>query len=330
MNNRRKLIVALGAGALVAPFASFAQQQDKVWRVGILGSRRRPVSSDPDFIGRLTQGMRDLGYVEGKNLTVELRFGDGKYERLLGLAAELVRLNVDAIVTQGTPATSAAQKATTTVPIVHGSISDPVGSGFARSLARPGGNITGLSNLAGDFGPKHFEMLRAMVPRLSRVAVLMNPANPGHAMILKTVQAAAQKSGIKIMPVRVRAAQDIENAFSTMARENVKAVIVARDAIVSQQLRQIAELSAKNHLASIGANREYPAAGGLMSYGANDLDQWRRAATYVDKIFKGAKPGDLPVEQPTIFELVINGKTAKALGLKIPQSLLISADKVIE
>jgi putative ABC transport system substrate-binding protein len=330
MNTRRKLIIALGAGALTAPFGSFAQQQGKIWRVGFLALRSPTASIPVASYGAFLQGMRELGYVEGKNLIIERRLAEGKVERLPDLAAELVQLKVDVIVTAGAQPTSAAHKATTTIPIVMGNSIDPVGSGFIVSLARPGGNITGLSNLIGDLSPKHFEMLRSMVPKLSRVAILMNPTNSGHAMILKTVQTAAQKSGVKILPVQARSPQEIESAFSTMTKHNAEAVIVANDAFLNQQRRQIAELAAKNRLASVAAVREYVEAGGLMSYGPNFVESYRRAATYVDKIFKGAKPGDLPVEQPTKFELVINHKTAKALGLTIPQSLLISADKVIE
>ena len=313
------------------PVCSFAQQQGKVWRVGFLSQRRHVDFLDSDYYyGPFRQGMRELGYVEGKNLVIEWRSAEGKFERLPDLAAELVQLKVDVIVTAGTPAISAAQKATTTIPIVMGSAGDPVGSGFVKSLARPGGNITGLSNMVVDLGPKHLEMLRSMVPKLSRVAVLVNPSNSSHATILKSVQAAAQKTNIKVLPAEARTPQEIESAFSTMTQGNVGAVLVAIDAFFIQQGRQIAELAAKHRLPSMSASREYVEAGGLMSYGQNLADNYRRAATYVDKILKGAKPGDLPVEQPTKFELIINGKTAKALGLTIPQSLLISADKVIE
>jgi len=330
MNNRRKLLVALGAGALVAPFCSFAQQQGKVWRVGFLTPRIRPDSLDSDIFGAFSNGMRELGYVDGKNLVIEWRFADGHYERLPELAAELVRLKVDVIVVAGAATTSAAQKATTTIPIVLGSSIDPVGSGFAKSLARPGGNITGLSNLTGDLGPKHLEMLLSMVPKLSRVAVLMNPGNSAHANILKTIQSAAQRTNAMILPAEARTAPELESAFSAMTQGKAGAVIVPRDGLFIQQARQIAELSAKKRLPCIATFREYVEAGGLMSYGPSLTDLFRRAATYVDKIFKGAKPGDLPVEQPTKFELVINRKSAKALGLTIPQSLLISADKVID
>ena len=330
MNNRRKLIVALGASSLAAPFGSFAQQQGKVWRVGFLTQRSRPDFLDSDIFGEFPRGMRELGYVEGKNLAIEWRFADGKVERLPGLAEELVQLQVDVIVAAGTPSTSAAQKATTTIPIFMVIVNDPVGSGFAKSLARPGGNITGLSNLTTDLGPKHLEMLINIVPRLSRVAILLNPTNSGHAAMRKNIEAAAQKTNIKILPVEARTPQEIENAFPMITKERAGAVILAQDAIIYQQRRQLAELAAKHRLPSIAVIREFAEAGGLMNYGPSFGDICRRAATYVDKIFKGSKPGNLPVEQPTTFELFINGKTAKALGLKIPQSLLISADKVIE
>jgi putative ABC transport system substrate-binding protein len=211
-----------------------------------------------------------------------------------------------------------------------GSTGDPVGSGFVKNLARPGGNITGITNLITEVAPKYLEMLRSMLPRLSRVAVLLNPANSAHGAILKSVQSAAQRAGMTILPEEARAPEEIDSAFSRMARQNAGAVYVVQDSLFTQQRRQIVELEAKHRLPSITAPREHPEAGGLMSYGPNYADNYRRAATYVDKIFKGAKPADLPVEQPTKFELIINGKTAKALGLTIPQSLLISADKVIE
>ncbi len=332
MNNRRKFLVALGAGALTVPFGSVAQQQVKVWHVGFLSTQRRPNSIESHAYGAFVQGMRELGYLEGKNLVIEWRFADNKLERLPGLAGELVQLKVDVIVTGGTPAASAAQKATATIPVVMGSAGDPVGSGLIKSLARPGGNITGLTNISVDLSPKHLEMLSNMVPKLSRVAVLLNPNNQSNASTLKGIQAAAQKINKTILPVEARTPQEIENAFSVMSQEHAGAVIVAQDALfaVVGQRRQIAELAMKNRLPSIGAGREYAEDGGLMSYGANFRSIYLRAATYVDKIFRGAKPADLPVEQPTKFELVINGKTAKVLGLTIPQSLLIMADKVIE
>jgi putative ABC transport system substrate-binding protein len=330
MNNRRKLLVALGASALAAPFGSFAQQQGKVWRVGFLALRQVAISDSDYYYGPFRQGMRKLGYVEGKNLIIEWRSADGKSERLPGLAVELVQLKVDVIVAGGTQATSTAQKATTTIPIVMGSIGDPVAGGFVKSLAHPGGNITGVSNIASNIGPKQLEMLLSMVPKLSRVAILVNPDNSALTTALKNVQATAQRTGVTILAFEARTPQEIENAFSQMTRQKAGGLIVTRDASLNQQVRQIAELAAKNRLPTIAGLREYVEAGGLMSYGTNLADQYRRAATYVDKILKGAKPADLPVEQPTKLELVINRKTAKALGLTIPQPLLISADKVIE
>ena len=330
MNNRRKLIIALGAGALGASFRLLAQPQAKVWRVGFLALPSRPASFDSHFYGAFVQGMRELGYVEGKNLIVEWRFADGKAERLSSMAAELVQMRVDVILAGNTTAVRAAQKSTATIPIVMGTVGDPVGYGFVKSLAHPGGNITGPSSLAGDLGPKHLEMLLSMVPKLSRVAVLVNPSNPNHTMNLKKVEAVAQGTRVKILPVEASTPQEIENAFSVMTREKAGAVIMVGDAVFSQQVRQIAELATKHRLPSIYVGGEYVEAGGLMSYGQSFAERFRRAATYVDKIFKGAKPGDIPVEQPTKFELFINGRTAKALGLTIPQSLLISADKVIE
>jgi putative ABC transport system substrate-binding protein len=330
MNVRRKLIVALGAGALAAPFRAFAQPQGKVWRVGFLSTRRIEIADSDFAYGSFRQGMRELGYVEGKNLVIEWRSAEGKTERLPALAAELVRLKLDLIVAAGTPGVAAAQKATTAIPIVMASILDPVGSGFVASLARPGGNITGLKNFFGDLGPKHLEMLRSVAPKLTRVAMLLNPSNAGMAAVLKGVQAAAQKIGVTILSFDAESPREIESAFSNMAQKKSGAVIVVADAVFNTQVSQIADLATKNRLPSICAIREYAEAGGLMSYGNSLGNDYRRAATYVDKIFKGAKPADLPVEQPTRFELFINGKTAKTLGLKIPQSLLIMADKVLE
>ena len=329
MTTRRKLLVVLGA-ALAAPLASFAQQPGKIWRIGFLAPRSRPTSAEPDVYSAFPQGMRQLGYIEGKNFVIEWRFADGKFERLPGLAAELVQMKVDVIVAAGTVATQVAQRATTTIPIVIAASLDPVGSGFVKSLTRPGGNITGLSLATSDFSPKHLELLMTVAPKLSRVAVLVNPDNSAHPALLKSVQAAAQKLGVQVLPVSARTPEDIERGFSMMKRERAEAVIVATDAFFFLQRRQIAELALRLRLASMATNRQHAEAGDLMSYGQNVADFYRRAATFVDKILKGAKPGELPIEQPTIFELVINRKTAKALGLTIPQELLLRADRVIE
>jgi len=330
VNNRRKLVFALGAGAVGVPFTSFAQQQGKVWRVGFLAQRHLDFVDSDFSYGPFRQGMRELGYVEGKNLVMEWRSAEGKSELLPGLAAELVRLNVDALAASGTPATVAAQKATTTIPIIMIAVADPVANGLVKSLARPGGNTTGNSGVFADLGPTLLEILFDMVPKLSSVAILKNPSNPGQDTMLKNIQPAAQKFGVKILPVEARTPQDIEQAFSTMAREKSGAVIVLQNPLFQQQKSQIVKLAAEHRLPTTTMYREYVEAGGLMSYGANLKSIYRRAASYVDKVLKGAKPGDIPVEQPTLFELVINVKTAKALGLKIPNSILVRADKVIE
>ena len=330
MNNRRKMIIALGAAALASPFTPRAQPQTKIWRVGFLALRRVNFVDTDYSYGPFRQRMRELGYVEGKNLVIEWRSAEGKSERLGALAAELVQINVDLIVTAGNPAVAAAQKATTTIPIVIGNSTDPVGAGFVASLARPGGNITGLSNIADDISPKYLEMLISMVPKLSRVAVLLDLSSSSQAKVLNNVRAAAKTAKVTVLPFDARNPEGIEQAFSLMKKDKAGAVIVVSNGLFVQQASQIAELAAKHRLPSISGYREYADAGVMVSYGPSFAENYRRIATYVDKIFKGAKPGDLPVEQPTKFELFINGKTAKALGLKIPQSLLISADKVIE
>ena len=328
---RRTLLRAMLAGIALAPLASLAQQQDKVRRIGFLALRSRSTPANPDVnYDAFVQGMRELGYVEGKNLIIEWRFADGKYERLPDLAAELMRMKVEVIVTPGTPATQAAQRATSTIPNVFPVVDDPVGSGFAASLARPGSNITGLSVFIVDVSPKYLELLRIMIPTLSRVAILVNPGNTSHPPLLKSVQATAQQMGIKILPVDARTPEEIERAFAIMTRERAEAVIVPGDGFFTGQMRQFGALTVKNRMPSIFPYRGHVAAGGLMSYGQNLVDFYRRAATYVDKILKGAKPGELPIEQPTRIHFAINRKTADALGLTIPNEILLRADEVIE
>ena len=328
MNTRRRIVLALGAGALAAPLASFAQQKPpKVARIGILGAGSASVWASR--VEALRAGLRDLGYVEGKNIVIEYRWAEGKYERLPGLAAELVRLKVDVIVAVGTPAIQAAQRATTSIPIVMAVTADPVGSGFVASLSRPGGNITGLSSLNVDVSSKYLELLRAAVPKLSRVAVLVNPGHLLHPDFLKQVQAAAKTTGVNVSPVQASTASQIEAALGAMTRERAGALIVLPDPFYLTQAPRIAELAAQNRLPTMFWSRESVEAGGLMSYGQYLAEHYRRAAYYVDKILKGVKPADLPVEQSTKFELVINRKTAKALGLATPQSLLVRADEVI-
>ena len=325
--DRRAFTRIVAGGFLATALPAHAQQQGKVWRVGFLSPTTASLSSQNT--GAFLKGMRELGYVEGKNLVIEWRFLDGKFERLPDLAAELVQLKVDVIVAAGSTAIAATQKATTTIPIVMATAGDPVGSGFVKSLARPGGNITGLSTMGGDIGAKLLDLLRSVVPKLSRVAVLVTPTTT-YGAISQSVQAAAKKVGVKTLVAEARTAQEIENAFSMMVREKADAVIVGAPTIFAQQRRQVAELATKYRIPSMFGDRVNVEAGGLMSYGQKVPDLYLRSATYVDKILKGAKPGDLPVEQPVTFELVVNLKTAKALGLTIPQTILLRADEVIQ
>ncbi len=330
MTTRRRFLIALGAGVLVAPRRALAQQQPKVARIGFLYFASRQSAVDNGRYNAFVQGMRELGYVEGTNLVIEARFADGKPERLPALAAELVRLKVDVIVTQGTTPLRALHHATTTIPIVSPLTADPVGDGFAASLARPGGNVTGLSTSAGDLGPKRLDLLRAAVPKLSRVAVLVNPANPGHPPQLQRLMSAAQTVDIQLVLAEAGTVQEIEREFAMMTKKRANAAIIFPDGFFNQELRPIAAQALKHRLPSISGSREYADAGGLMAYGPNLHDNFRRAAVYVDKILKGAKPGDLPFEQPTRYSLVINHKTATALGLTIPQALLRQADEIIQ
>ena len=281
-------------------------------------------------MGAFIRGLRDLGYVEGKNFVIEWRFADGNYQRLPALAGELVGLNVDVLVTGGTAANGALQKATTTIPIVNATMSDPVGNGFAKSLTHPGGNITGLALATTDMSPKHVELLRLIVPKLTSLGVLVNLGNFAHPAVAKSITTNAQRLGIKVRILDARNADGLTRNFSIMKQERTEAVIAVVDAFFISQRREIAELALKNNLPSMFSAQEHVEAGGLMSYGQNLADHYRRAAAYVDKIFKGAKPGNLPIEQPAVFSLTINSKTAKALGLAIPQELLLRADKVIE
>ncbi len=329
MNIRRRPLIATVTALLTAPGIAFAQATNKVWRIGFLAPRKiSDADKDPHF-GVFRPAMRELGYVEGMNLFIEWRFADGKVERLPGLARELVDLKVDVIVAAATSSTLAAQKATTTIPIVMVNVGDPVFQGFARSLSHPGGNITGLSIMSAEFGPKHLEMLLGAAPKVSLVSVLINLEVSANGVLLKEVEAAAAKRNVKVLPVEARTPEEIDKAFGAMVKEKSQALIVAQHPLFIQQCRQIAELAATYRMASISGFREYAEVGGLISHGANNADGFRRSASYVGKILKGAKPADLPVEQPTRLELVLNRKTAKALGLTIPQSLLLRADEVI-
>jgi len=306
-----------------------AQPADPI-QIGLL--RLGNAASSERYLEAFRQGLREHGYVEGKNLALRLRYADGSVERLAALAAELVKLDVRIIVTTDTPATIAARQATTTIPIVFTTSADPVGIGLVASLAHPGGNITGLSNLAADVSSKHVELLAAVVPRLSLIAVFTNPANPAHRLILSSVQAACDRAGIKSLPFGASTPEKIDDAFAAMAKNHVGAVIIGLDPFFSQQRRQIAELLIKYRLPSIASNADYVDSEPpmLMSYGQDVADHWRRAATYCDKILKGARPGDLPVEQSDTLRLVINVRAAKDLGITVPYSILLRTDRVIE
>ena len=317
-------IVALALHLLAAPLAAAAQQPAKVARIGILGETRGPQWET------FRQGLRDLGYIEGQTIVLEWRWSEGRVEQFPALAADLVRLGVDIIVTEGGLASLAAKKATSAIPIVMAISADPVGIGLVPSLARPGGNITGMASLSPDLGAKQMEMLKEILPGLRRLAVLGNPAMPAHGLMLKEIEAAARTLRVDLHLVAARDATELDDAFLAMNRAHVRALIVMASPTFDAHQRRLADLTLKSRLPAAYNKTLFAEAGGLMAYGAVYLDFFRRAAAYVDKILKGAKPGDLPVEQPTKFELVINLKTAKALGLTIPQSVLIRADQVIQ
>ena len=338
MNQRRKILVALGAGTFVTPFA--ARAQGKVWRVGYLGLGSH--ASSALYEAELAHGLRELGYVEGANLVIDARYADGDPKRLPGQAAELVQLKPDLIVAVGNDATLAAQAATGTIPIVMPTTSDPMGNGIVKSLARPGGNVTGIADLSAELGAKRLEMLLAMMaspaanpaaakkPRVTGVAMLLRTATRAQLRALKYVQDAGLSIGIAIVPIYASAVEEIDQAFASIRQQGATALIVSPNPFFFQQSSHIARLAAQHRMPVSAPYRVFAEAGCLMSYGADLFDTFRRAALFVDKIFKGRQPADLPVEQPVKYELVINGKTAKALGLTIPQALLISADKVIE
>ena len=324
---RRNVLIALGA--LAAPRVSFAQQPKKVPRMGFLSPGSREQFSH--MYAAFLQGLQDLGYVEGRNIVIETRWGEGRVERLPALAAELVALNPDLIVSTGGSITAfAVKRATTRIPVVVTAGGDLVEIGLVGSLARPGGNLTGLSLLSIELDTKRLELLKEASPKVRRVAVLGNPANPAYASQLKKIQAAAKVFAMQLQVLEARHSDDIEPAFSAMIERAADALLVSSDSLFNAQRDRIVALAANGRIPAIYEFREFAEAGGLMSYGTSITNVYRRAATYVDKILKGAKPGDLPIEQPTQFELVINMKTAKALGIRIPQSILLRADRVIE
>ena len=326
---RREFLPAL-TGAVSWPVVGRAQQPAKIRRIAFLSGLTRPASIESSSIGGLLDGMRELGYVDGKDFVVEWRFAEGNYERFAEFANEFVRQKIDVFVL-GTPvAARAVQRATSTIPIILAFSTDPVGNGFVASLAHPGGNVTGLATSQDDTAPKQLELLGKAVPNLSRVGVLVNPASPNITSVMKAAEAAAHNAGVDLVSAEARNQSEIKQAFDALSGKHVGALMVISDSLFQSYRKDISALALSHRLPSMFAQREYVEAGGLISYGEHYRDFFRRSAIYVDKIFKGAKPADLPVEQPTRFYLVLNSNTAKALGLDIPPTLLALADEVIE
>ena len=329
MTTRRECIGSLTGGLLAASVAVEAQQPGKVYRIGILTNK----ASDPveaRLLEAFRLGLRELGWIEGRNILLEFREAEGNYARLPALAADLVRLKVDLILARSSQYVQAAKEATSSIPIVFVVHADPVRTGHVTSLARPGGNITGLANLMSDLAPKLLELLSSAVPVAKQIAVLWNPDTPSHTPALKEVEEAGRTLRMQLQAVGARTAAELEGAFTAMARARAQAVLVLSSPLFLAERQRVAKLATTHRLPSISDLREYVEAGGLMSYGANYEDLFRRGAVYVDRILKGAKPAELPVQQATKFELVINLKTAKALGLTIPPSLLRRADEIIQ
>ena len=327
MNTRRKLLIALGAGALTAPLSSIAQPPPKIRRIGFLGSAT--AAANVQRMDALRAGLRDLGYIEGKNIAIEYRWADGKYERLPELAAELVRLKVDIIVTHGTPGSLAAKQATSTIPIVIALISDPVATGIVASLRQPGGNITGLMFFTQELQEKRLELIRQVLPGAKRVAILTNADNASIKAMIPPLEAVGKVLKLEVRRFDVRGPADFEKAFEAMVAARVDAVVPIDDAMLIANDQAIANQAAKRRLPLVAWN-EAVEKGGFLAYGVDFPDMFRRSASYVDRIFKGSRPADLPVERSTKFELVVNMKTTKALGIKLPQSVQVRADRVIE
>ncbi len=327
MNNRRKLLIALGAGALAAPFGSFAQQQSKVLRIGFLGPGS--ASNTATRIDALRAGLRELGYVEGKNTIIEYRWADGKYELLPDLAAELVRLNVDLIVSHAVAGPAAAKQATATIPIVIAAGGDPVAAGIVNSLARPGGNVTGAAFFSEELGAKRMEMLKEAVPRVTRVGVLIMSSNAAMVSAFQVMESGAKVLKVGVQRFVTKNSNEFNATFAEMVNKRIYAIALPEDVLINLNLKTIADLAIRNRLPSVGSG-EYAEAGGMMGYGVNIFAMFYRAAYFIDKIVKGTKPADIPIEQATKFDFVVNMKTAKALGIKFPQSILVQATKVIE
>jgi putative ABC transport system substrate-binding protein len=328
VNSLRRFLLTFAVGAACAPHASFAQRPpSKLVRIGYLDTSSARIASDR--LDRLRAGLRDLGYVEGTDIVIEARWAESAYERLPDLAAQLLEQKLDVIVAAGPAAIQVVRRATTTLPIVFAASGDPLVFGFVESLPRPGGNVTGVSSVGADLSYKYLEFLREAITSLSTVAVLVNPGHPGHAVYLKNIQTAA-RTAVRVLPMQVAGAGEIEAAFGALRKGPAQALIVPGDGLFFSQARRIAELAVLQHLPTLFSSREPVQAGGLMSYGPNLAEQFYRAASYVGKILAGANPRDLPVEQPTTFELVINLKTAKAIGLTLRRELLLRADVLVE
>jgi putative ABC transport system substrate-binding protein len=325
---RRRAFISLLGGAAAWPLAARAQHPGKIPRVGFMGNSTAALEAN--LVGPFREGLRELGYHEGRNIVIEYRWADGKYERFPTLVAELLAVPVDVIVTAGTPATLAVKKATSTVPLVMIAVGDPVGTGIVPSLARPAGNITGLSSIAPDLEGKRLELLREVVPKLSHVAFFLNPLNAFHTVSMRQAFAAAHALGIKLQALEVRTTADLDDAFAAIVREKPDALLILADRVFLHNRKRMIDFATQHRLPSVNAYREVVEAGGLMSYGPSYEDMHRRAADYVDKILKGTNPGDLPVEQPIKFTLIINLKAANALGLEVAPTLLARADEVIE
>jgi putative ABC transport system substrate-binding protein len=325
---RRREFLARVGGAVMCPRAATAQQPSKAYTIAIFSAG--PRNSTPHLDATFFQALRELGWIEAGNVVFEYRYADNQTERLPELAAELVRLNVDVIVALGTLETHAAKRATTTIPIVMPVAGDPIAEGLVASLPRPGGNITGMSYMSPELAPKRLQLLKEVLPALSRVAILWNPTIPTSARVMRETEEAARTLGTEVLPVEARNASELDSAYSLVALQRPDALIVVQDFLTLSHRGQIADFAIRNGLPSVHSGREFALAGGLMSYGPDLADLIRRAAGHVDKILKGAKPADLPVEQPTKFEFVVNLRTARALGLIIPPTLLTTANEVIE
>ena len=315
-------------GILLGSLAAQAQQTGNVYRIGFLGNSTAALEAN--LVGPFREGLRDLGYVEGRNVLIEYRWAEGKYDRFPALIGELLALKVAVIVTAGTPATLAVKKATTSVPLVMSAVGDPVGTGIVPSLSHPGGNITGLTAISTEMDAKRLELLREVVPSVSYIALLWNAASPLQVLAEKQVQAAAQVLRMRVLSLGVKTEEEIKSALAVMARERPDALLVLADRLLLHHRALIMDFATRHRLPGVHAYRELVEAGGLMSFGPSYADMHKRAAYFVDRILKGAKPGDLPVERPRTFELVINLKVAKALGLTIPQSVLLRGTEIIQ